>query len=230
MDRLLIDIHIHTHEYSGCSNIDLEMAVLKSKAIGLDGICITDHDSLDITDKAAYLSNRHKYLIIVGAEILTYEGDLLVFGLNALPKEKQYADMLVALVTANCGVCVAAHPFRDNGRGMGDHIRNLKGIHGIEAFNGNTRPEDNHLAYVMGHEMGIPCLGGSDSHDVGQIGKHVTFFPNAVHSLEDFIREIKGGQVLPASYNQESHAFEIIDPRSTTSDIPPLFSGSGKLR
>lgn len=216
---MLVDIHIHTNEYSSCSNIDLEKAVIRGKALGLDGLCITDHDSQDIVGKAIYLSNRHKYLIIVGAEILTYEGDLLVFGLNALPKEKQHAQTLVDLVTANSGISIAAHPFRDNGRGMGEHIRRLKGVQGIEAFNGNTGLDENYRAYAMGHELGIPCVAGSDSHDIEQVGKYATFFPRAIHSLKDFIVAVKGGQVAPACYNRKSGTFEIINSKDTMHNI-----------
>ena len=211
---MLIDIHIHTREYSSCSNIDLETAVIRSKAIGLDGMCITDHENLGIADKATYLSHRYNYLIIVGAEILTYEGDLLVFGLNVLPQEKQHAQNLVDLVAANGGVSIAAHPFRDNGRGMGEHIRSLKGAQGIEAFNGNTGPDENYRAYTMGRELGIPCLAGSDSHDIGQIGKYVTSFSHPIGSLGDFITAIKGGHVAPAYHNRKTGIFEIMEDKS----------------
>jgi len=62
---VIIDIHVHTAEYSPCSNIDLEEAILKAQIIGLDGICITDHESNGIFDKANELSKKHNFLVIV---------------------------------------------------------------------------------------------------------------------------------------------------------------------
>lgn len=41
------------------------------------------------------------------------------------------------------GVCIAAHPFRDNNRGMGPFESSLRLAHGIEVLNGNTTAQDN---------------------------------------------------------------------------------------
>ena len=70
--KMLIDIHIHSSEYSHCSNLKLEDAILRAKCLGLDGICVTDHDSNGIVEKAHALSKKYDFLIIVGIEYYTY--------------------------------------------------------------------------------------------------------------------------------------------------------------
>ena len=199
--QMLIDIHMHESRYSSDSFVSLEEIVTKAKYIGLDGICITDHESNQIKAEAAELSAKEAFPIIVGAEVLTQEGDILVFGLNDLPKERVPAQNLIDLVNEAGGIAVAAHPFRNNGRGIGEEIRNLTGLAGIEVFNGSTKPENNFQAYNLALELEIPCLGGSDTHIIERVGKFVTSFPDWVSDTEDLIKAVKDGQVVPVSYN-----------------------------
>jgi len=101
------------------------------------------------------------------------------------------------------GIAVAAHPFRNNGRGIGEEIRNLTGLAGIEVFNGSTKPENNFKAYSLALELEIPCLGGSDTHVIDRVGKFVTSFPDWVRDTEDLIKAVKDGKVMPVRYNYE---------------------------
>ena len=201
--KMLIDIHMHESRYSSDSFVSLEEIVAKAKYIGLDGICITDHESNQIKAEAAELSAKEAFPIIVGAEVLTQEGDILVFGLNDLPKERVPAQNLIDLVNEAGGIAVAAHPFRNNGRGIGEEIRNLTGLAGIEVFNGSTKPENNFQAYNLALELEIPCVGGSDTHIIERVGKFVTSFPDWVRDAEDLIKAVKDGKVMPVNYNHK---------------------------
>jgi len=194
---MLIDVHVHTGAHSSCSNIVLEEAVLRSKEIGLDGICITDHESNAILTEAQRLSNKHGFLIIVGAELLTYEGDLLVFGLKELPAQKMHAQELIDLVTKQNGVCISAHPYRDNCRGMGDLIGEISGLSAVETFNGNTGWADNYQAFLLSQQLGLPCMGGSDAHRLEQVGRYATLFAENISNEREFIQAVKEGRMSP---------------------------------
>ena len=203
---MLIDIHMHESKYTSDSHVSLEEIVAKAKSIGLDGICITDHESNQIKAEAAKLSVQEDFPIIVGAEVLTQSGDILVFGLNDLPKEKIPAQDLIDSVNRAGGVAIAAHPFRDNGRGTGEEIRNLTGLAGIETFNGSTKPDHNFQAYSLALELELPCLGGSDTHVIERVGKFVTSFPDWVRTTKDLIKAVKNDQVMPVSYNNKDRS------------------------
>jgi len=207
---LLIDIHVHTADYSPCSSVDLEDAVIRAKAIGLDGLCVTDHESNGIINKAKELSQKHNFLVIVGMELLTYEGDILVFGLEEVPKEKMYAKNLTTLISRNGGVSISAHPFRDNGRGMGNYIKKVEQLSGIEAFNGNTGSYQNKQAYELGQELNIPCFGGSDAHKIERIGIFATVFPDGIRDEVDLINAIKYENVFPVKFNKNKNEFEVL--------------------
>ena len=53
-----------------------------SKSLGLDGICLTDHDSFWTDDEVQNLSIKHDFLVLPGCEINTESGHVLVFGLK----------------------------------------------------------------------------------------------------------------------------------------------------
>lgn len=197
---MFIDIHLHTAKYSTCSQIDLNEAIIRAKQIGLGGICITDHESNLIYDEAVHLAKKHDFLVIVGMEILSNEGDLLLFGIDEIPDQKLPADLLCRKTVENGGVVISAHPFRDNGRGMGNHISKLKDLSGVEAFNGNTEISRNLRAYSLSRQLKLPCLGGGDAHRIEHIGRYATAFPDGIRDFKDFKSAIKAKEVFPVAY------------------------------
>lgn len=210
---MLIDIHVHIAPYSDDSYLGLEEAVIKAKSIGLDGLCVTDHESMGAIDLAASLSRKHNFFLLVGMEFLTHEGDLLVFGLDEVPSQKVHAKELLKEVSRQGGIAISAHPFRNNGRGMGRYIKELSGLHGIETFNGSTTYFGNLQAYHISKKVNLPGLGGSDAHSVERLGKFATRFPNGIRDLKDFIAAVKSGKVFPVYLDDLSGQY--ISPVST---------------
>lgn len=198
---MLIDTHLHESKYSGDSFITLEEIVDKAKELGLDGVCITDHESNEIMEEAKALMDKTGFLVITGAEILTYEGDMTVFGLRELPTKKLHAKQLIDIVNKAGGVAICSHPYRQNNRGMGDYIRDLDIVWGIEAYNGSTPPHLNNTAYELSLELGVPALGASDAHQIHKVGTFATWIPDWVKNETDFIKAIKEGMVFPAIYS-----------------------------
>lgn len=198
---MIIDIHIHEKKYSEDSHFSLEEAVNTAQSVGLDGICITDHDNNYIMEEALEYSKKNDFLIIVGAEIFTFEGDVLVFGVKDLPKERIHVEELLDIVKKNNGASIAAHPFRTNNRGLKDYIRAVKdSISGIEVFNGSTTSHHNLYAYALATELNLPLFGASDAHVTKNIGKYATVFQDGIRDERDFIDCIHSKNLCPAIY------------------------------
>lgn len=195
---MIIDLHFHTKQYSPCSSIDMEEGVRYAKKLGLDGICITDHDVFACRKRAEEIQKKYNILVIVGTEILTMEGDLLCFGLDEIPKEKLAAQTLIDKVNAIGGACIAAHPYRENNRGMGAHLDKLTGLHAIESYNGNTKCDNNTKAVIAASRLGIPCIGGSDAHRIERVGVYATRFFTQIENEKDIISAIRSGRIEPA--------------------------------
>lgn len=202
---MLIDTHLHEKKFSEDSFISLEEIVWKAEKMGLDGICITDHESNAIRAEAEALSKKTGFLIITGAEVLTLEGDMTVFGLDRLPEKMIHARELIRMTEAAGGVAICSHPYRQNNRGMGDSIRDLPLVRGIEAFNGSTPKHHNLQAFDLSLELNVAVLGASDAHVIGQVGKFATWMPNWVKDETSFIQAVKQRLTLPAAYKNGSY-------------------------
>lgn len=115
---MLIDLHCHEKTNSPCSNASLSEIAVEAQRKGLDAVCITDHDSLGLRESAHTFSKTIHYPIMVGTEIYTFEGDLIVFGLEHVPTRRPHLLELLELVRSVHGVCFSAHPYRSNQRGL----------------------------------------------------------------------------------------------------------------
>jgi len=196
---MIIDTHIHTAEFSNDSSLPVKEAILKAKSLHMDGICITDHDCMGILDMVGELSAKYGLLVIPGVEVLTDLGDILVFGARDIPMANIEAARLTDVVAKQGGVTVSAHPFRDNGRGMGESIRIIDKLSALETLNGRTKDIHNRMASDLAEELRLPSMGGSDAHTVEEVGNCATLFSDEIRSEADFVRAIKAGRVLPVS-------------------------------
>jgi hypothetical protein len=203
---MIIDTHLHTKEFSGDSKLPVEDALLRAKELGMGGICVTDHGSMGILEYADELTAKYGVLVIPGVEVLTDIGDILVFGAKDIPLQDIEAAELVRLVSEQGGITVSAHPFRDNGRGMGDHLWTTPGITAIETLNGRTKPVHNDMARSAAADLGLPCLGGSDSHTIQEVGSIATLFLDEIRSVKDFIRSVRSGRTFPVAPLSENNS------------------------
>ena len=55
--------------------------------MGLDGLCVTDHDSMGIAAEVDALRRECGFPLFVGIEVLTTGGDFVVFGLDRAPSD-----------------------------------------------------------------------------------------------------------------------------------------------
>lgn len=197
---MLVDLHIHESKYSLDSHVSLEKIVEEAKRKGLDGIAITDHDDMQIKDEAEILSKKLNYPIFVGVEYLTLEGDIVAFGIDEVPKGRIPAQEFINLVNDAGGVCISAHPFRNNNRGLENNLNTIRGLAGIEGFNGNTDKLSNLKAFETAKKLGIQAVGSSDAHHQHAVGRFATKLPFAVKNVEELIKAIKTNECVPMIY------------------------------
>ena len=107
---MIIDIHTHTYPTSDDSMLTPEELIHEAKRIGLDGVCITDHDGFWDPKDVEALSQVHAFLVLPGCEVTTEEGHLLVYGLEKYIFGMHRASFVRDLVKDAGGVIVVAHP------------------------------------------------------------------------------------------------------------------------
>src|SRR5262245_14825956 len=110
-----IDHHLHTAWHSPDSEIDPRELVERARAIGLDGLVITEHDYQWEPEELSELSAMAAPLrVFSGAEVSAREGHFLVYGLRSLDDVPPGIDLaeLLRVVRRHEAAIVAAHPFR----------------------------------------------------------------------------------------------------------------------
>ena len=191
---------MHEMTYSKDSFLKLDEMVGIAREKGLGAICITDHDSMGLKEYAAEYTKRTAFPIFVGIEFFSLQGDIIAFGIDDYPKERVSAQEFIDYVKERGGVCFAAHPFRNNKRGLEDNLRRVKGLDGLEVLNGSTSPEACMTAALYARELGLFTLGSSDCHIPRKVGVCATYFPEEVHTMEEFLAAFKKGDMKPAYY------------------------------
>ena len=73
-NTLIIDTHLHERTFSGDSRMNLLELVSEARRKGLDGICITDHDQMGLTQYAAKIAEQENYPIFVAWSTLPAKG------------------------------------------------------------------------------------------------------------------------------------------------------------
>jgi hypothetical protein len=160
------DLHIHSGAGDGLATV-YEILDYVENETDLDLIAITDHDliagSLEARDLVA--KGGYRFQVLVGMEITTLEGHLLVYGLEEPVRMLQPLRRTIELVHEQGGFCIVPHPMILN--------PNLVG-----------RVSYGRVMALNEQKFHLSELGGSDAHLLSMIGQAYTFFPG--RTAEDF--------------------------------------------
>jgi len=166
------DLHIHSNFSDGHDDVKTILKAASKK--GLDGISITDHDTMRGMKIARQLINDLKLdlLLIPGVELTTLEGHLIILGLEDPPKSKIGVDDTVDEAHDLGGIAVVPHPYHPFRNAIGYipecdavEVYNSKHIFGIA----NTR------ARLIAERRMLPMVAGSDSHYAETVGLGITW-------------------------------------------------------
>jgi len=185
------DLHVHT-TLSPCSSLTLPQILAEARAKSLDGVCITDHDTIEAQNMVQEGIQNDGLCVICGMEYATPEGDFLIFGpFPSLPQGLTAAELL-RLVGNDGGVAVAAHPFRAK-RPTQEHIIAQGLCHIVEGVNGRNQNAENQQVSLWKERYGVRRVGGSDAHTLEELGRVTTRFHHPIKSRMDFINALKTG-------------------------------------
>ena len=192
-------MHIHTH-FSHCSVIKIPQLLQRAQKVGIDGICITDHNTIASKSALAKIADNAGLSVIVGIEYTTSNGDFLIFGsVDHIPAKMDAKDLL-KWVQKEGNVAIAAHPFREDRPFDTGLLQSLKIVEGL---NGRNKPNENELCknWLKKHGEGMKEIGGSDAHTLKEVGQVVTVFKKNIYNMDDLVRELLYGNYSPLKRN-----------------------------
>ena len=203
---MLIDLHVHSHHSPGCTLSPRDI-VRRAKQVGLDGVVLTDTNTLDGLQEIRAAGREEGFLALCGVELVTDRGHYLcyfpepakvpappqMFGTTPWPVHD-----VVQRVRDLGGVVVAAHPYdKSVERPSGDFIFTLDGLSALEGLNARRKGPSNDLAVEAADHMNLPCVGASGAHPtLDDIGKAATLFRSPVASEADLVRQLDAGHVF----------------------------------
>lgn len=206
---MVFDLHIHTRIGSGDSSIEYEDLVYWARQAGLDGICITEHGNKK-TGVAEQLSRKYDFLVLEGMEMGTELGDILIFGIDELPRSLYRFEDIRRFVTKAGGVMFIAHPFRAeitrpimlkiSPKVSFDEAISRKVftmVDGIEVANSWSCQEEVDFCLRISQVLGLKAIASSDAHMPRQIGCCVTVFHNSITDEASLVAELKRGNFHP---------------------------------
>lgn len=202
---MLIDLHVHSHHTQGVTLTPRD-AVRRAREAGLDGIVLTDLNTLEGLAEVQAAAREESFLAMCGVELATDRGHYLcyfpdpsrvpnppqIFGTTPWPVRE-----VLARVAEMGGVAVAAHPYdKSIERPSGDFIFTLDGLAALEGLNARRGGPANDLAVEAADHMSLPCIGASGAHQLDEIGKAATLFKEPVAGEPDLVRQLRSGSVF----------------------------------
>ncbi len=192
---MLFDLHIHT-TLSPCSKLDIREILAWSRSFGLDGVCITDHDTMAVRHGVREGLQPDGLCVLFGMEYTTPSGDFLLFGPFEDLAPGRSAEAVLRIAEKRGGVAVAAHPFR-RGRSVAERVFREGRCYLAETINGRNADLDNLRAETLRRRYAIGETGGSDAHSLPELGRAATRFPRPVQSRADLIAALRRHQCEP---------------------------------
>jgi predicted metal-dependent phosphoesterase TrpH len=212
-----VDLHVHTRESSAPPEhwfgelvgaqecyTQAESALTEALRKGLDAVAITNHDS---ADDALRLARTHPGTVIPGCEYKVYAGrgsyvHVVALGIDAdvharLMHERSRGLARFAGFCRGKGLAhFLAHPAWEVGGGKrgidpADLLGWLEHFDAIETLNGNCHIE-NEIASGLARFFRKGRVGGSDAHDLDQIG--AVWTEAEAETIPEFLDRVRAGE------------------------------------
>ena len=178
--------HTHTKYSPRCGVVEPEDLVKMAISKGLNGIAVTDHDTI----KGAVAAKRFEtpdFEVIVGCEIKTTNGELIGLYLQEEIISRTPMEVIQEIHDQG-GIVVVPHPFDRFRSARFDNIsKYLKDIDAIEVFNSRCISDESNIlardfATKYGKRYHLSMVGGSDAHYLNEVGLGYT---NIVGSTDE---------------------------------------------
>jgi len=224
--KLRIDLHVHTN-YSIDSLIEIEELVPGCRGAGLDGLAVTDHDTLEGAHRA--MKRCKDIVIIPGIEIETSEGHVLALNVRKVVKKNPDFSETIENVHALGGIAVIAHPFSILKPVVDVDAFSASGLDAVEVANATSFPYSLMMrkSKILAERLGLPMTGGSDAHLSTVIGRSYTVVDSDSRDVSDVLEAVKDGrtEVVGGGITLKERIIKVFKKPDSTLPLPP--SGRG---
>lgn len=194
---LQVDLQTHTNHSSECGWMAPETLVRRAEQTGLDGVAITDHNTMSAVSPARQAA-PDDFIVIPGEEIDTSEGQIIGLFLSKSIEPWQSPKAVLNQIHNQGGVAIAPHPFDTMREGLTTITEHVEELDAIETLNSRClRDQYNERATAFATEHNLPATGGSDAHFAYELGTALTEIRTDEESLGKVRQALLSGQIRP---------------------------------
>lgn len=211
---LKLDLHLHSC-YSNDATGSLEDLIKSLKKRGLQGMALTDHNSVKGCVKIQKIQSKD-FLVIPSIEISTADGHLLALNVTETIERGLSVEETVEQIIDEGGEPIVPHLFRLLSGIKKEKLIKIKSkVSAIEVFNGCSVPNTNLKSAKVAHMFNLGGTGGSDSHDPLYAGYGYTIVDSTDLRVDTILSEIKKkktwgeGQTMPVTYRRDRMVLSI---------------------
>jgi len=188
--QLRVDLHVHTVD-SKDAHTRHEWIPDIIRAKQLHGLAITEHD--------VFVPKRYGGVTVVpGIEVSSSDGHVIGLGVSEIIKSGMSADETIDQIHAQGAVAVIPHPHDPVSSRV--KVRRLNSRpDAVEVINADALSYhyNRWLSERDAQSMGLPMVGGSDSHVPATIGNGFTLVECDDSTVDHILRAIRRGSVVP---------------------------------
>lgn len=163
------DLHTHS-KYSSDGILEPQKIAKIAVKKGLDGIAVTDHDTIKGGLETKKFENEN-FKVIVGSEIYTTRGEIIGLFLSEEIKSREFNEVCDEIKDQD-GLVIVPHPF-DESRKSSFQIKkeDIQRLNAIETINSRCIYQKyNKKAAIFAKNNNLHAVGGSDAHFSYEIG------------------------------------------------------------
>jgi len=202
---LRFDLHVHSN-FSRDGYDSVDMILKRAKEIGLHGIAITDHNTVEggLTGIKRARDLGLDLMVIPGVEVSTAEGHLVALGITRDIPSDLPVDETIKIIKGLGGIVIVPHPFHPFRHGLGYVPED---VDAVEVYNSRSiLGYSNGRARDVAVHMGISMVAGSDAHTASMVGYAITEI-NAKPDVGDVLDAIKTGDTKIKAKKIPLHMF-----------------------
>ncbi|MFB6104401.1 MAG: CehA/McbA family metallohydrolase [Halobacteriaceae archaeon] len=193
----MLEVELHAHSDASHDGRDpVDLLLEQAAAVGLDGLAVTDHDTIDASLEAVDLAPEYGLVGIPGIEVTSDAGHVLALGVREAVAPGQSFRETVDRTHALGGIAIVPHPFQSSRHGVAPNISQdeLALADAIEVYNSRLLTgRANRRAERFARERGLPMTAGSDAHISEMVGQAPTQIDAADRSVEAILDAIRAG-------------------------------------
>jgi len=180
--------NLHTHTSGSDGQMSYHQAIEVAKALGLDFIAITDHDTVSFATRFLCPIDK-RILCIVGEEVSTKDGHILAIGITNIIPPDLSAEETIKRIHEQGGVAIPAHPGGPNGLAI-EMVKRLPALDAIECSPYTKSEKYNYSCELLPN---FPYVYNSDAHRADELDRMASRCWLANLSVEALKEAIQAG-------------------------------------